>query len=790
MNRTGNDHYLLTPGPLTTSLTTKQAMLRDWGSRDPQFISLVTRIREQVTALVFGTGTHVCVPIQGSGTFAVEAALGTLVPRKGKALVLVNGSYGERMVKILKILGRKHFKLETPENLPNDPVKLDKLLSEDRSISHVAMVYCETTTGILNPVEAIASVVEHHGRSLLIDAMSAFGALPLDLRKIPCDAVMASSNKCLEGTPGIGFVVVRETVLKNAEGNCHSLALDLYEQWKGFEKNGQWRFTPPTHVLAACDQALSEHRKEGGVEGREDRYHRNCNLLVRGMRELGFETLLPDELQAPIIVTFLMPKNPKFVFEHFYDLLSRKGFIIYPGKLATVNSFRMGCIGQLYKEEIVAAVEAVREAMDEMKISIPPTPRKQSSPVTVNGKKYAWSTEPVVVVCIDGSEPDYITKAVSAGAMPYLKKIVENGGTHRLVDCVIPSFTNPNNLSIVTGVPPSVHGICGNYFYDRQAGAEVMMNDPKYLRVETILAAFGRAGAKIAVVTAKDKLRKLLGKELIEHKGICFSAEKANETTLAENGIHNALDFVGLPLPSVYSADLSQFTLAAGVKLLETYRPNLMYLSTTDYIQHKFAPGSTEANALYQMFDEYFAKLDALGAVIAITADHGMNAKTDSLGKPCVIYLQDVLDKLLDKTRVILPITDPYVVHHGALGSFATIYLPQKVDIGKIIQQLKKIPGIAWVLERTEACQRFELPEDRMGDLIVISDPHVVLGTQAVRHDLSGLDAPLRSHGGLSESKVPLILNRPTPELPQNAHLRNFSAFDVALNYVKPQRRS
>jgi phosphonoacetate hydrolase len=301
------------------------------------------------------------------------------------------------------------------------------------------------------------------------------------------------------------------------------------------------------------------------------------------------------------------------------------------------------------------------------------------SAVDVNGRSYQWPTRPRVVVCIDGSEPDYIEKAIEAGVMPWTKKVVEGLGSDLRAHCVVPSFTNPNNISIVTGVPPKVHGICGNFYYDRENDQEVMMNEPHLLRTPTIFKAFQDQGAKVAVVTAKDKLRRLLGNELVfgENGAICFSSEKSDEVTLAENGIENVVDMVGMEVPSVYSAELSEFIFAAGVKLMETVRPDLMYLSTTDYIQHKFAPGSEGANSFYSMMDSYWAKLDALGAVVALTADHGMNAKHDDAGDPKVIYLQDEMDRILSpaEARVILPITDPYVVHHGALGSYATVYL-------------------------------------------------------------------------------------------------------------------
>ena len=403
--------------------------------------------------------------------------------------------------------------------------------------------------------------------------------------------------------------------------------------------------------------------------------------------------------------------------------------------------------------------------------------------VTVNGRTYRWMRDPLVVVCIDGCEYDYIEEAVKAGVAPFLKKMIEQGAAFK-GDCVVPSFTNPNNLSIVTGVPPSEHGICGNYFYDRDTGREVMMNDPQYLRAPTLLAAFAQAGAKVAVVTAKDKLRKLLGHKLV---GICFSAEKSNEATLAENGIAGVNAFVGMGVPSVYSAELSEFVFAAGVKLLEHEQPDLMYLSTTDYVQHKAAPGAPEANAFYAMIDGYLATMDAMGASIALTADHGMNAKTKADGSPNVIYLQDWFDEQLgeDAVRVILPITDPYVVHHGALGSFAVAYLPAGADAEAIAGKLRAVPGVEVVADRDEGCRRFELPPDRTGDLIIVSGRHVVLGTSASRHDLSGLDAPLRSHGGISEQTVPLLFNRKTAGIPGKLRLRNFDIFDVALNHVE-----
>ncbi len=408
--------------------------------------------------------------------------------------------------------------------------------------------------------------------------------------------------------------------------------------------------------------------------------------------------------------------------------------------------------------------------------------------VSINGRTYNWPKNPVVVVCIDGSEPDYIEQAIAGGHMPFLEKALENGGADLRAHCVVPSFTNPNNLSIVTGRPPAVHGISGNFFLDPDSGEEVMMNDPKFLRADTIFKAFHDAGAKVCIVTAKDKLRRLLGHGLDFSSGraVSFSSEKADETTMAENGIDNAQEMVGRDIPSVYSAELSEFIFDAGVKLMESMRPDLMYLSTTDYIQHKHAPGTPVANEFYAMMDGYFAKLDALGATLALTADHGMNAKHESGGQPDVIFLQEVLDDMLgnEKSRVILPITDPYVVHHGALGSFATVYLKDPATAADVAAKLKDLAGIQNVYDRAEGCKVFELPEDRLGDLIVVSDKSKVIGTSADRHDLSQLKEPLRSHGGVTEQTVPLMVTKPVSGLPGGQQLRNFDIFDVALNHV------
>ena len=358
--------YLLTPGPLTTSPETKAAMLRDWGSRDGAFIALNSRIRRRLVEIAGVADSHVTVPVQGSGTFAVEAMLGSFVAPDGACLVLRNGAYGARMVEILRRAGREAREIVEPEDRPIDPAQVDARLAAEPDITHVAVVHCETTSGILNPVERIGEVVAHHGRGYLIDAMSAFGALPPGAGPVAFDALAASSNKCLEGVPGFGFVLCREAALVETAGRAHSLSLDLHDQWRGFEGNAQWRFTPPTHVLAAFDQALEEHAAEGGGQGRGGRYAENCRILVVGMREIGFQTLLPDQLQAPIIVTFLMPVDPRFVFEDFYERLGKKGFLIYPGKLTVADSFRVGCIGHLGAAEMRGALAAIEATLGEM----------------------------------------------------------------------------------------------------------------------------------------------------------------------------------------------------------------------------------------------------------------------------------------------------------------------------------------------------------------------------------------------------------------------------------------
>ncbi len=408
--------------------------------------------------------------------------------------------------------------------------------------------------------------------------------------------------------------------------------------------------------------------------------------------------------------------------------------------------------------------------------------------IDINGRTYHWPRQPVVVVCIDGSEPGYVEAAVETGKAPFFARILAEG-TNRLADCVIPSFTNPNNMSIVTGVAPAIHGIAANFFYDPDADEDVMTNAPKFLWVDTIFKAFFDSGAKVAIVTAKDKLTPLLGHGLDFSSGraISFSSEKSDQTTLAKNGIERADQFVGLPVPDVYSAELSAFIFAAGIKLMERDRPDVMYLSTTDYIQHKHAPGAPVANDLYIMMDRYLAQLEDMGCVIGLTADHGMNAKHTDEGEPDVIYLQDVMDNwsLGGQARVVLTITDPYVVHHGALGSFCTLYLSADADAYAYAAKIRELDGVLAVYSRSQGCAEFELPEERMGDLIVISEKHKVLGAKTANHDLSGLTVPLRSHGGLTEQRVPLLVNRPPSGLAEDRRLRNFDIFDVALNHAQ-----
>ncbi|MFT6639117.1 MAG: phosphonoacetate hydrolase [Flavobacteriaceae bacterium] len=406
-----------------------------------------------------------------------------------------------------------------------------------------------------------------------------------------------------------------------------------------------------------------------------------------------------------------------------------------------------------------------------------------SSQITVNERHYAVPPVCAIAICLDGCEPAYLDAAIEAGLMPTLARMRKEG-TDRLAHSVIPSFTNPNNMSIATGRPPSVHGICGNFLYDPDTGEEVMMNDPKFLRAPTIFSAFYNNGQRVAIVTAKDKLRALLadGLSFDDNRAICFSSERAAETTMAVHGIDNASAWLETPVPEVYSAALSEFVFAAGVKLLKEFKPDVMYLTTTDYIQHKHAPGDDVANAFYESFDKFLTELDAEGAAIVITADHGMKPKHLADGSPSVVYVQDLLDEWLgkDEARLILPITDPYVVHHGALGSFGTAYLPASADESQVIEKLLTIEGIDVVMNKADACARFELPDDRIGDIVIITGENVTVGTSEHRHDLAALEVPLRSHGGLTEQTVPFIVNRRMPDLAAAPELRNFDIINTA----------
>ncbi|TLZ53226.1 MAG: 2-aminoethylphosphonate--pyruvate transaminase [Gammaproteobacteria bacterium] len=359
--------YLLTPGPLTTSLRTRQSMLRDWGSWDVDFNSITGRVRERLLEIVHGSGTHECVPMQGSGTFSVEAAVGTLVPRTGHVLVPQNGAYCQRIARICRVLGRKLTTIDYAENTQVAAADIERALRADPSITHVALVHCETSTGILNPLEEVAQVVSRHGRGLIVDAMSSFGALEIDARTTPFDAVVAASGKCLEGPPGMGFVIVRREALERCEENCHSLSLDLYDQWVYMKKTTQWRYTPPTHVVAAFDAAIAQYLEEGGLAARGARYAQNCRTLIEGMSRLGLKSFLPAAIQAPIIVTFFAPESPRYVFKDFYDAVKAHGYILYPGKLTTVETFRVGCMGQLGERGIAGAVEAVAKVLAEMR---------------------------------------------------------------------------------------------------------------------------------------------------------------------------------------------------------------------------------------------------------------------------------------------------------------------------------------------------------------------------------------------------------------------------------------
>ncbi len=361
------DPLLLTPGPLTTSLRTKQSMLRDWGSWDVDFNSITGRVRERLLNIANALGTHECIPLQGSGTFSVEAAIGTVVPRTGYVLVPQNGAYCQRIARICRVLGRRLTTLDYPDDTQVPARDVERALTADPSITHVALVHCETSTGILNPLEEIAQVVARAGKGLIVDAMSSFGALDIDARRTPFDAVVAASGKCLEGPPGMGFVICRREVLERCEGNCHSLAMDLYDQWVYMQKTTQWRFTPPTHVVAAFDSAISQYLEEGGLKARGERYAENCRTLIDGLARLGLKSFLPPAIQAPIIVTFYAPDTPRYDFKSFYNAVKARGYILYPGKLTTVETFRVGCIGQLGPRGITGAVDAIGRVLADLR---------------------------------------------------------------------------------------------------------------------------------------------------------------------------------------------------------------------------------------------------------------------------------------------------------------------------------------------------------------------------------------------------------------------------------------
>ena len=362
------DPILLTPGPLTTALPTRMAMLRDWGSWDSNFNAVTAVVRERLLAIANAAATHVCVPMQGSGTFSVEAAVNTLVPRTGHVLVLINGAYGTRFAKLAQMMGRRVSVFQTAEDVPTTAADVERLLAADASITHVGLVHCETSTGILNPLRDIAEVVARRGKSLIVDAMSSFAAIPIDAQAMPFDALVAASGKCVEGPPGMGFVIVRKSALERCAGNSTSLSLDLFDQWQYMEKTTQWRYTPPTHVLVAFAAALEAFLTEGGQPARLARYTRNYETLVRGMADLGFRPFLHPRIQAPIIVTFHAPADPRYTFRDFYDRVREKGFVLYPGKLTQVETFRVGCIGAIGPDEMRHAVNAVRDTLAEMGI--------------------------------------------------------------------------------------------------------------------------------------------------------------------------------------------------------------------------------------------------------------------------------------------------------------------------------------------------------------------------------------------------------------------------------------
>jgi phosphonoacetate hydrolase len=406
--------------------------------------------------------------------------------------------------------------------------------------------------------------------------------------------------------------------------------------------------------------------------------------------------------------------------------------------------------------------------------------------MNINFREYPSKiNKPVVVICLDGSQKEYLDTASKSGLTPNLDQIIQNG-EFSIAHSAIPSFTNPNNISIVTGQPSAIHGICGNFFYTPSTGEEVMMNDPQYLRAPTIFEKYYQEGFKIAVITAKDKLRSLLGNGLKfeDNRAICFSSEKSDQTTIQQNGIENVNEWLAMPVPDVYSQGLSEFVMAAGVKILKEFKPDIMYLSTTDFIQHKYEPGHETANKFYQMFDNYIGQLNQNDISLVITADHGMKAKTNDAGEPNAIFLEDYLQEKFpeENFKVILPITDPYVVHHGSLGSFAMVYVENQSIIENVVAEIKKIPAIEEVLNKQDACKTYHLPEDRSGDIVCMSSESYTIGSSIDKHDLSSLKEPLRSHGGLHEREVPFIINSKKSTLSDQEQLYNYDAFYYAIH--------
>ena len=402
--------------------------------------------------------------------------------------------------------------------------------------------------------------------------------------------------------------------------------------------------------------------------------------------------------------------------------------------------------------------------------------------ININKRQYKVPLKPIVVICIDGCDPEYLDIALQKNRIPTIENFMEIG-SYNIADSVIPSFTNPNNMSIVTGCPPSLHGICGNYLLDPDSGQEVMMNDVKFLRAPTIFKSFQEINKKIGIITAKDKLRALLGAGLTinELNTKCFSSEKAYCATLETNGIDNVERWLNMSIPDVYSSELSEFVFASGLKLLEEWFPDVMYLSTTDYIQHKYAPEDKEAIKFLTMIDNYLSEISKFDVTMVITADHGMSAKHNKNGDPQIVFIQDFLDEEFgtNSTNVILPITDPYVVHHGALGSYATIYFNEKRIYNEAFSKLKSLKGIDQICSKDEAVKRFDLPSDRIGDIVITSSEKITLGKTKSYHDLKLLKEPLRSHGGLSEQKVPFIVNKPI-NLSSVKDLKNYDAFFYA----------